>query len=331
MVNPTLIQNMFLGIAVGDSAGAGLEYQSGADIQRLLQWGEYQTFRPADHSEGFALGRYTDDTEHSLAVARLVADYRSGVLRTVNADTFYDYFTTEYDWFKNLHGFGRGGHGSFGDAVEGKKTLAEVRESQASRVHPGNAPPMRALPIGFLPPHEIDDFALWNAHSTHPHPEGVAASAAIAWAAHYLLVQGIDQAEILRRVIPHLKDSFTRDLFGVVDQLAWPLSPGDVEKLLGPQPITPFFAKERQIIGLPCESGRTAAAALYVAKHAKSATEGIQQSLFLGGDVDSLAAIVGGLIAARYGVADLPVTYITGLEHRDYLLQIAARFAQAVS
>lgn len=330
VLSVTAIQNMFLGIACGDAIGAGLENQDAALIQNSLTWGEYQSIKLTDEERaGCALGRYTDDAEHSLAVAKLVTDYNNGTITNPDADTFIGYFNAEYTGFKVKHGFGRGGHGSFGKYAEGEKTLTEVRDSQRSRVHPGNAPPMRALAIGLLPAEEIDAFSRWNADSTHPHPEGIAASAAIAWAAHYMMIEDINPADIFKKIIPHITDDFTRNLFLEVDQLSWPLAEADQEKLLGPQPVE-HYLKKYSMRGLPCEAGRTAAAALYIVKHARSVSEGIKASLYLGGDVDSVAAIVGGLVAARFGIDDLPRSYLDELEDRDYVLEVAKKLALAV-
>lgn len=40
---------------------------------------------------------------------------------------------------------------------EGKSSLEELKKSQSERVDPGNAPPMRALPLAFLELEEVGE------------------------------------------------------------------------------------------------------------------------------------------------------------------------------
>lgn len=75
---------------------------------------------------------------------------------------------------------------------KGKKSIEEIRAWQSSRDYPGNAPPMRALPLGassspllsnsawphalafatgFLPEDYMEFISRANANATHPHPK----------------------------------------------------------------------------------------------------------------------------------------------------------------
>ena len=44
---------------------------------------------------------------------------------------------------------------------EGKTSLEELKKSQSERVDPGNAPPMRALPLAFLELEEVGEAGGW--------------------------------------------------------------------------------------------------------------------------------------------------------------------------
>ena len=92
--------------------------------------------------------------------------------------------------------------------------------------------------------------------------------------------------------------------------------------MLGPQPIESYMDGS-PILGLRSDAMRTVGAALYIVKNAKTTWEAIKMSILMGGDVDSLASITGGLMAGRHGLGnDLPPFLLQGLELRDH---IAAR------
>lgn len=57
------------------------------------------------------------------------------------------------------------------DVFRGKASIQEVKDLQAARPDPGNAPPMRALPLAFLAPADLERLAELNADATHPHPK----------------------------------------------------------------------------------------------------------------------------------------------------------------
>merc|ERR1719424_2442664 len=74
-----------------------------------------------------------------------------------------------FSQFFGLAGIGRNGHGGFGRFVQGAATINEQRRNVAASVYPGNAPPMRALPLAFIQDDvELIALARANADATHP-------------------------------------------------------------------------------------------------------------------------------------------------------------------
>lgn len=69
-------------------------------------------------------------------------------LRSVDEDVLLAYWHNEYERGKEKYGFGRQGHGSIKGFFSGEKTIEEIRSFQRGRDYPGNAPPMRAVPLG---------------------------------------------------------------------------------------------------------------------------------------------------------------------------------------
>ena len=107
------------------------------------------------------------------------------------------------------------------------------------------------------------------------------------------------------------------------------LSEADFSILCGPQPIQePYFLPG--IKGLPSDSKYTAGAVLYILKQSSDAFDALKKSVYLGGDVDSLAALTTGILAGRYGVESLPEYMIEAVEGRGYLQKIATMWVEAL-
>ena len=121
-------------------------------------------------------------------------------------------------------------------------------------------------------------------------------------------------------------DLETAEYFELVDSLPSQLSEKDYISLLGPQPIPNFMKEGEVILGLNSDAMRTAGAVLYILKHTNNTFEALKASIYMGGDVDSLAAITVGISAGQYGLKDIPQNLIDNLESRDYISQTAQQF-----
>ena len=208
---------------------------------------------------------------------------------------------------------------------------------------------MRAIPYGFLPEHLINSYAIINADVTHPHPKSRAASILIARGVQYLLFHKHDKELIFQKhdkesypknkIISYCKqfikdiDTETYDYLEVIDSFDNHIDKfiiGEAPstsycKMIGEQPITSFMTG-KPIVGLNSDSMRTAGTALYLVKHCNSAFEGFKRSIEIGGDVDSLAAIVVGMLAILYDIDDLPNFIFENLEDKDKLVEIGEKF-----
>lgn len=238
-----------------------------------------------------------------------------------------EYFTSEYLLGFQTKGYKRNGHGSIRLVYNGEKDIEEIRDFQRNKTYPGNAPPMRAIPIGFVKEERINEYAAVNATSTHPHPKAVDASILIARAARGLLVEGIGHEELIGYCLRFIADPETIETLKAADRLHGPdlLQGKDFEVLCGPQPLEKKEFIEG-LYGLSSNAMYTAVAALYFIKHSRSAFEGLKHSIRLGGDVDSLASIVTGILAGKYGIVDLPGYMMQNVEGVDYLKEIAKGF-----
>jgi len=310
---------------------------------------------------------YTDDCEMTLGTMHaLVADNLQGSL---TPDLLLAWWKREYDKPDRAHllsrvwslaGVGRNGHGGIASVWSGEQTIEEQRERLSKVEYPGNAPPMRALPLAFLPEALLLQFSIDNADATHPHPKARLSSLIVALLGRAVLVDGMGTGHRLiptlilelkrfMRIEAALEDPDILPYLTSVDSLPGPgklygsyesLYPkSTIETLCGAQPIwSKAEGKPREVSGLGADAMRTAGCVVYLLKwHREGAVmETLLRSLYIGGDVDSLASICLGIIGGREGLrfgenGGLPTYLLEGLEGAEYLSQVASDFGTWVN
>jgi ADP-ribosyl-[dinitrogen reductase] hydrolase len=290
---------------VGDSLGMPFEKLGDEVHPDLATWtGEYQ---PGTWHE-LPPGHYTDDTEMAecLATSLIACHGFDG------ADVARRYLA----WSQGTpHGMG----GTTRIAMEGLATGVSWRHSGVSFDDPnkvGSAPPMRAAPIGA---HYQNKASIFNAcqqdaYITHAHPEGIAASFAVAMTV-CLMLQDVETLATLPRVLEALHRA----------KLAGPLTCVENGLYLAHRALrnhaTPeFFAKE--YAGRRGNAWQITTTAIYCALHAKTFREGVIEAVKLGGDADTRGAITGAILGARFGLEGIPDEYKTGLHRLDDLARL---------
>lgn len=327
-------EHVFLGIAIGDAYGAGLEFQDRKWIRANVDFSKFINKRAdinVPEKEIFTIDYkewdYTDDTEMSIAVAKALMSKEE-----FTEELLVNYFTDEYLLGYKTKGYKRNGHGAIRWLYNGEKTLEEIKQLQTTKQYPGNAPPMRAIPIGFVKEDKINLYASLNAMCTHPHSKAIDASILIASATRALLIENSNKNDLISNCLSYISDKETIDKLKIADKLPAPsfLKEKDFEFLCGPQPLkkTEFI---EGLYGLPSNAMYTAISALYLIKHSNSAFEGLKNSINIGGDVDSLAAIVVGILAGKYGIDSLPEYMIQNVEGKKYIKEIAEKFTSYVA
>lgn len=333
LLSTTQFTNLLLGLAIGDAYGAGVEFQDRDWIRANVDFTKFVNARsripvPEEQLERFTKNYcawdYTDDTEMTVGLINaLVSDEK------FDEDLLVREWKAEYDRGAKTKGFGRNGHGSMAWYYSGELTIEAVRDFQRERPNPGNAPAMRAVPLGLLPEVLINEYATINANATHPNVAAVLSSRCIARAAHFLIIRDGDPNHLIDYCLATIEpDSTYRDYLMAVDQLPdFPsLSDNDFAILCGPQPIVPPYFLPG-IKGLPSDSMYTAGSVLYILKHNATAFEALRQSILLGGDVDSVASITVGIVASKSGLDSLPSFMLEEVEGIEYLREVALRFA----
>lgn len=332
---PEALQNLLLGIAIGDAFGAGVEFQDRDWIREHVDFKEFVDARksiqvPLDQldafTENYAPWQYTDDTEMTVGILHALTSNEPFTTESVISA-----LEAEYKRGFQLNGHGRNGHGSLRWYFEGTKSLEEILEFQRNRPNPGNAPAVRAVPLGLVDAHLINEVAAINANATHPNSQAIIASQCIARAAEFLLVKEGEQKEVVQyclKTVPLNADY--QHYLQLIDELPGnaDLSESDFETLCGPQPIqAPYFLAG--IKGLPSDSKFTAGAILWVLKHSQDPFDALKKSILMGGDVDSLAAVTTGILACRFGLDSLPSFMLQNVEGSAYLRGLALRFAES--
>ncbi len=295
------IINSLKGVAIGDAFGVGIEFKSRPWIKENVHFDTYVNEWKGGKNK-ILPGTYSDDTEHTIAVVEaLLAEEK------FSAELLLRKFKQEYETDKQAKGYPREGHGSIEDWYTGKKKIDEIRKAQAERDDPGNAPVMRALPFAFIRRHDVHRYAEINANATHPNDMGRRASLLTVLVAWHFLRDNSAANELIPFLKCYLEDSNTRESLEKIDALPAPkkLTEEDYLVLHGTQPI-PYVKWDPNVYGLPCAAMKTALNIVYVLKHSSSAFEALQNSINMGGDVDSLAAVSTGIAAGKYGLDSLP-------------------------
>jgi len=264
---------MFLELALGDAYGAGFEFSPPAKIARLNTGLAY-----AAHDLGeIAPGRYTDDTQMSVAVAEaLLAADPARAADALDEDAFARHYVAAFRRDPRP-GYAKGLAALLQDCVDGADLRRRIRPDSRR-----NGAAMRAIPIGLLADEAaVLRVAAASARVTHDTPEGIASAQAIALMAHALARGGRALAEL----------------------------PGLVQGRLGTTLDLGWSAE------VACDGPQTVhAVAASLLRH-RSLAALLVACVALGGDTDSVAALALGLASLSPEYArDLPPELVAGLE-----------------
>jgi ADP-ribosylglycohydrolase len=228
---------------------------------------------------------WTDDTE--MACNLLDVLQRHG---QVERDALAAAFADRYDPYRGygpgtvvlLHGLRNG---------ESWRTAATAQFGGQGSM--GNGAAMRVAPLGAYYPGDLERVALEAAASavvTHAHPEGIAAAIAVAVAASYV-AQG--------------------DAHGLIEAVLSHTPPGKVHD--GIRRAADLVGRTREEVAYELGNGSRVLAHDTVpfciwaaARHLTDYEQAVRSCVAVGGDIDTTAAITGGIVAAHTGVDGIP-------------------------
>jgi ADP-ribosylglycohydrolase len=303
-----------LGCAAGDALGAPHEglWSESIPAEDVLLAGFAEV-------EGYPNGQYTDDTQLSVATVESMVE---------TGDISYPHIARSIArLWKNQSVVGPGGactHAATTFLNTGDWTTCGAAVGQA-----GNGTAMRTAVVGMFFLHDsgqLPPAAANISKITHQDMRSIAGGVAIAKAAQLLATEQADSpddfceeiaaamvayepefAEMVRSIPKLLFD----DTIETLRQIAW----AGMSRPEFDQPIiTPFV--------IP-----TVLAALWtLLRHLDSWAKAVASAIRLGGDVDTLGAIVGALAGARHGMSAIPRHLVDGVLDSLKLQTLAARY-----
>ncbi|WP_319578379.1 ADP-ribosylglycohydrolase family protein [uncultured Methanospirillum sp.] len=293
---------LLIGMAIGDAFGAGFENRSRYEIRLPDEIFIYK-----------GSSRYTDDTQMAIGVADLL----------VSAEPFTEEKLAE----SLLLAYKRDPRPGYSpvttrmlqDSKTGSEFLLSLtREEIRERKSDGAA--MRALPIGLIPDREeVIRCAMLSSRITHGHPDAIAATVGIALICHERYYSGKSFLEILK---------------DLPDQISALTPEGEeyLRRVIGSGWSPETILREHASYGVPYTESLILLGAVVaiLARYGEEPCQVLRESVLLGGDTDTTAAIALGaaLISFTPGSRgeDLPAELITGLENgmygRDYLIEL---------
>jgi ADP-ribosyl-[dinitrogen reductase] hydrolase len=165
---------MLLELAIGDAYGGGFEY---ASREMVATYNTLEGYVKRKQGDTVSWGRYTDDTQMSLAIAEAIVSGEAWTpenlaqrfVEVFHRDQRLGYAQRFYDFLKRVR--------------SGQQFLDEIKPASDK-----SGAAMRAAPIGiFSTLEEVKEKTTIQARLTHDTPDGIAAAVAAALATHYCL------------------------------------------------------------------------------------------------------------------------------------------------
>lgn len=269
-----------VGTSVGDALGEQVYLGSDAIARRLPP----------------APWHWTDDTEMACSVWHVLR-----VDGHIDADALAASFVAHYDVDRN---YGPGVDAMMREVRRG----ANLRELSAQTFGGmgswGNGGAMRVAPLGAFfagDPARAAEEAAVSAAVTHTHPEGVAGAVAAAVAGALVAsLETVEPAALLADVLRHTPPGTVHE--GIATAAAMlDATPAEAAAALG--------------TGRLLSAPDTVPLALWVvARHPDDYEEAIWTAAPVAEDVDTVCAIVGGIVAGRVGEHGIPVAWRTATE-----------------
>jgi len=182
---------MLLELAIGDAYGAGFEYADEIKVSRENDLSHYTKHQKWNIGNG----RYTDDTQMSLANAEMLADGTKWTPLNI-ANKFVEVFKRD-----KRPGYAGRFYEFLQEIKDGREFLEKINPASDK-----SGAAMRASPIGFLPEiRDVIDYATIQAKLTHDTPIGRDSAVAAALMTYYFLYnhgKKEDLGEFIEKYVP---------------------------------------------------------------------------------------------------------------------------------
>lgn len=295
-----------LGTAVGDALGLPYENLSPRRAARLLG-------PPTRYRFVFARGMVSDDTEHACMVAQALITSQG------KPEAFARDLARRLRWWLLALPAGIG----FATLRAILKLWLGWPPARSGVFSAGNGPAMRAPILGAAVADRarLVDLVRASTRLTHTDPKAEYGALAVALAARCAVEQRPPQeyAGELRDLLPEAAGAFLKRLDAVLASVAR----GET---------TPAFAAaqgmSRGVSGYIYHSVPVALHAWL--SHPRDYAEAVQSVILAGGDTDTTAAIVGGIVGAAVGKAGIPAAWLTHLAEWPRTVAWMERLAESL-
>jgi poly(ADP-ribose) glycohydrolase ARH3 len=302
--SPTLEQRFegcLLGLAVGDALGGRLEAQDAhwirdrfATVEQLIEYPQDEIW-------------YTDDTQMAIGVAETLVAHGE-ILEEALCRAFADNYEPS-------RGYGWGAR-SVLDAIQSGRDHREVAERHFPGGSFGNGAAMRVAPVGLLfrnDPERLREQARLSALPTHRHPLGIEGAQLLALAV--AIASRTDRDRLDRTV-------FLEELAAACESAEYRAKLEEAGRVQRPEQLAALGNRIEALHSVP-----TAIASFALMPESFDST--VANVIFLGGDVDTMAAMAGALSGAYLGSGGLPSRLVNLLENgpkgRSYIMELSKR------
>jgi len=286
---------VLLGLAAGDALGGSVEFMPRSAVLRAHPNGVREITGGGPHD--LRRGEVTDDTAMALAIAR--ACTAEGIDLDQVAANFLEWYRSDPKdiGITTSRALAKMDAGVSWHEI-GDRMMAETPQKLA-----GNGSVMRCAPIAlrFRSDRErLRRASIDTSRMTHPDPMATWGSVALNQAIAWLLNGG------------SLDGAIAAAIEGVENE--------DVVKVITGSVDRPYDAVTSSGFVLD-----TLGASFWALAHRDSAEEAIVTAVSMGDDTDTTGAVTGALAGAYYGAAALPERWLSVLEPRDELVDLAGR------
>ena len=294
------IYGCLMGIAVGDAVGLPLENLSRSRINKWLPDG------PIKHRLIFRLGLVSDDTEHSCLVGQSLIQSKEA------PQQFGRDLSRRLKWW--MAGLPAGTGRATAKAC--LKLWLGWNYQNAGMWSAGNGPPMRAPIIGVAVKdwQRAVELVEISSRITHSDPKAVYGALAVAAVAHQVTYdpenRPLDPDNVLnacRKWIQSIaEDQPATELISLIAAAVESVKRGETTR--------DFAEKNGMEKGVSGYTYHTVPAALHSCmRYPDNFRAALEELIRCGGDVDSTAAIAGGILGAKLGAESLPKDWVDGL------------------
>lgn len=285
------IVGCLLGTAVGDAIGLPYEGLSPQRAKKMLG--------PADrHRFFFGRGMVSDDTQHTCMVAQAL----------ISAGTDPSSFSRAFAWRLRFWLLGIPAGAGFATLRAILKLWLGFSPQNSGVFSAGNGPAMRAAIFGaaFDDLETIKSFVTASTLITHTDPKALHGALAIALAA-FMARQSVTVNP--QTYLKQLQNFIGEDAKELLELVA-----GVCDSVAANETTAAFVCRAGNGKGVSGYVLHTVPAVLHAwLRHQKDFAQAITEMIACGGDADTTAAILGGIIGGAVGPAGIPEAWLNGI------------------